>query len=72
MGHSRHSYPFDKRIPKGYKQNPLDESIGYYGYDINDKLYFAGGSTSPSKQVAKHMHKKKQRQHDRQLENQIR
>lgn len=71
MGHSRHSYPLDKRIPKGYKPNPMDTSIGYYAYGINNQLMYCGKATSQHNKVAKRLHKKKQRQYDRQLEKQF-
>lgn len=68
--HSRSSYPFDKRIPKSYKPNPLKDDGSYY-YGWNNKLSYDSGFSSAGKQVSKDMHKKKQRQHNRKLEKQI-
>jgi hypothetical protein len=57
--HSRSSHPFDKRVPKmeKTKREVTEEGYVYYsGYD------------SQQRQLIKKMHKKKQRQHDTNLE----
>ncbi len=60
--HSRHSYPFDKRVPlmeKCYK-------VFYEGWNGEIHSRYEGYN-SLSRQLIKKMHKKKQRQYDKNL-----
>lgn len=64
--HSRHSYPFDKRVPK---MEPLKKVHNVY---INSRgeteVYtYYDGYCSLARQAEKEMHKNKQRQYNKQL-----
>ena len=59
-GHSRHSYPLDKHVPKFRSKFKRAKKWG------NDCDNFA--NTSTQREVVRAMHKVKQRQHDRRLE----
>lgn len=60
-GHQRHSFPFDKRVPKMERKHKIQVA----GTELYD------GYGSETRQVIKKMHKKKQRQHNKKLTDNI-
>lgn len=56
--HSRHSHPFDKRVPKMERKYKVT-------FESGSSMYFGYGSVQ--RQIEKKMYKKKQREHNRKL-----
>lgn len=61
--HNRHSFPFDKRVPKMPAQKTKVINVGLGKY-VSMKF----GYNTAARQLVKKLHRKKQRQHDRKLE----
>lgn len=64
--HSRESFPFDKRVPKMPKRVKTLVRL-WTGGDTYREITRYDGFNTQARLVAKHMHKKKQRQHDHKL-----